>query len=97
MFEITEKIELSHSVYIFKVKAEKIARKRKAGQFIIFRMNEQGERIPLTIMDSSNEDGTITVLVQEVGKSTGLLCGMEIGDQIADVVGTHRTFRFRPP
>jgi NAD(P)H-flavin reductase len=87
MYEITEKIELSHSVYIFKVKAEKIARKRKAGQFIIFRMNEQGERIPLTIMDSSNDDGTISVLVQEVGKSTGLLCGMEAGDHIADVVG----------
>ncbi len=87
MYEITEKIELSHSVYIFKVKAEKIARKRKAGQFIIFRMNEQGERIPLTIMDSDIEDGTISVLVQEVGKSTGLLCGMEAGDHIADVVG----------
>ena len=87
MFEITEKIELSHTVYIFKVKAEKLARKHLAGQFIIFRMNEQGERIPLTIMDSSAEEGTVTVLVQEVGKSTGLLCGMEVGDSIADVVG----------
>jgi ferredoxin--NADP+ reductase len=64
MYEITEKIELAHTVYILKVKAPEIAKKRKAGQFVIFRMNEHGERIPLTIMDSDNGDGTITVLVR---------------------------------
>lgn len=87
MYEITKKIELAHTVYVFDVKAPEIARKRKAGQFVIFRMNEQGERIPLTIMDSDNNAGTITVLVQEVGKSTAILCGMDKGDMILDVVG----------
>ncbi len=64
MYEITERIELSHTVYIIKIKAPKIALKRKAGQFVILRMNELGERIPLTIMDSDNSDGTISILVQ---------------------------------
>ncbi len=87
MYEITEKIELSHSVYIFKIKAPSIARKRKAGQFIMLRTDERGERIPLTIMDSDPEAGTITILVQEVGKSTTVLCGMNEGDALMDVVG----------
>ncbi len=87
MYEITEKIELSHSVYIFKIMAPAIARKRKAGQFIMLRTDERGERIPLTIMDSDPEAGTITILVQEVGKSTTVLCGMNKGDLLADVVG----------
>ncbi|GMR04252.1 MAG: sulfide/dihydroorotate dehydrogenase-like FAD/NAD-binding protein [Thermodesulfobacteriota bacterium] len=87
MYEITEKIELSHTVYIIRIKAPEIAKKRKAGQFVILRMNEHGERIPLTIMDSNTTDGTITILVQEVGKSTAILCGMNKGDSILDVVG----------
>jgi NAD(P)H-flavin reductase len=87
MYEITEKIELSHSVYIFKIMAPAIAKKRKAGQFIMLRTDERGERIPLTIMDSDPEAGTITILVQEVGKSTTVLCGMNKGDALMDVVG----------
>ena len=87
MYEITEKTELSHTVYIIKIKAPEIAKKRKAGQFVILRMNELGERIPLTIMDSDDSDGTISILVQEVGRSTAILCGMGVGDGILDVVG----------
>ncbi|MDO8426885.1 MAG: sulfide/dihydroorotate dehydrogenase-like FAD/NAD-binding protein [Deltaproteobacteria bacterium] len=87
MFEITEKIELAHTVYQFKIKAPLIAKKRKAGQFVVLRMNEQGERIPLTIVDSDEKEGTITIIVQEVGKSTALLGDMGKGDMILDVVG----------
>ncbi len=87
MFEIIEKKELAHTVYQFRIKAPLIARKRKAGQFVVLRMNEQGERIPLTIVDSNETDGTITIIVQEVGKSTAILCGMGAGDSILDVVG----------
>lgn len=87
MFEITEKVELAHTVYQFKIKAPLIAKKRKAGQFIVLRLNEHGERIPLTIVDSDNRDGTVTIIVQEVGKSTGMLGDMGVGDSILDVVG----------
>lgn len=87
MFEITEKKELAHTVYQFKIKAPLIAKKRKAGQFVVLRMNEHGERIPLTIVDSDEKEGTITIIVQEVGKSTAILGDMVAGDSILDVVG----------
>ncbi|MEE9614907.1 MAG: sulfide/dihydroorotate dehydrogenase-like FAD/NAD-binding protein [Thermodesulfobacteriota bacterium] len=87
MYEIAEKKELAHMVYQIKVKAPKIAKKRKAGQFIVLRLNEHGERIPLTIVDSDTDAGTITIIVQEVGKTTGLLGAMKAGDNILDVVG----------
>ena len=87
MFEITEKIELAHTVYQYKIKAPLIAKKRKAGQFVVFRLNEMGERVPLTIVDSDNNDGTITIIMQEVGKSTAMLGNMIPGDMILDIVG----------
>ncbi len=85
MYEITEKIELAHTVYQYKVRAPQIAKKRKAGQFVILRMNEGGERIPLTIVGSDEE--TITLIFQEVGKSTNIMGSMGEGDKILDVVG----------
>jgi ferredoxin--NADP+ reductase len=87
MYEITEKIELAHTVYQYKIKAPLIAKKRKAGQFIVLRLNEMGERVPLTIVDSDINDGTITIIMQEVGKSTDMLGNMIPGDAILDVVG----------
>ncbi|MDP2688916.1 MAG: sulfide/dihydroorotate dehydrogenase-like FAD/NAD-binding protein [Deltaproteobacteria bacterium] len=87
MYEITEKKELAHTVYQFRIKAPMIARKRKAGQFVVLRLNEMGERIPLTIVDSDGSEGTITVIVQEVGKTTAMLGDMGVGDSILDVVG----------
>lgn len=87
MFEITEKVELAHTVYQYKIKAPLIAKKRKAGQFVVLRMSEMGERVPLTIVDSDNTAGTITIIVQEVGKSTAMLGNMGVGDTILDVVG----------
>lgn len=87
MYEIIEKAELAHTVYQFKIKAPLIAKKRKAGQFVVLRLNEMGERIPLTIVGSDDKEGTITIIVQEVGKSTAMLGDMTVGDSILDVVG----------
>ena len=87
MYEIIEKQELAHAVYLFKVSAPQIAKKRKAGQFIVLRVNEYGERIPLTIVDSDEKNGTVTIIVQEVGKSTTMLGGMAVGDSILDFAG----------
>lgn len=71
----------------FVIEAPKIARKRKAGQFVIIRIKEVGERIPLTIADSDSEKGTITIIVQGVGKTTKELNLLESGKEIMDVVG----------
>jgi glutamate synthase (NADPH/NADH) small chain len=71
----------------FIIQAPVIAKKRKPGQFVIIRISERGERIPLTIVDSDNENGTITLIVQSVGKSTRELNQLEAGDAIRDLVG----------
>ena len=69
------------------VPAPLIAKKRKAGQFVIIRVHEEGERIPLTIADADAEAGTLTLVSQSVGKSTAHLATLEEGDEIADLVG----------
>ena len=71
----------------FEIEAPKIAVKRKAGQFVIIRVKDGGERIPLTIADSDPEKGTITIIVQGIGKTTKLLNSLEAGEFIQDVVG----------
>ena len=87
MFEITEARFLAPQVKLFKVVAPRIARKRRAGQFVILRVHECGERIPLTIADSDPAAGTITIIAQGIGKTTKLLNTLEAGDVIRDVVG----------
>ncbi len=87
MNEILEKRVLSEGVKDIIVSSPHIARKRKAGQFIILRIDEQGERIPLTIADSDPEAGTIRLIFQEVGKTTCHLGDLEVGDKILDVIG----------
>ncbi len=87
MFKITEARQLAPDVKWFRIEASRIARKRQAGQFVIVRVHEHGERIPLTIADSDPTSGTITLVVQGVGKTTKLLNLLETGDQILDVVG----------
>lgn len=87
MNRITEARFLAPDVKLFRIEAPDIARKRKAGQFIILRVSDQGERIPLTIADSSTEDGTITIIAQGVGKTTRELNLLEAGDVIRDLVG----------
>jgi ferredoxin--NADP+ reductase len=86
-FRITEARFLAPDVKLFRIIAPRIARKRKAGQFVIVRIHEQGERVPLTIADSDAKAGTITIIVQAIGKTTKQLNGMNAGDYLADVVG----------
>jgi ferredoxin--NADP+ reductase len=87
MFPIVEARFLAPDVKFFRLQAPLIARKRKAGQFVIIRVHDHGERIPLTIADSDAAAGTISIVVQGVGKTTRLLNSMEAGDALCDVVG----------
>jgi len=87
MYKIVSKRQLNSVVTMLEVEAPFIARKAQAGQFIIFRVDEFGERIPLTIADYDREKGTITVIFQGVGKSTRMLAAKEVGDTILDFVG----------
>ena len=87
MYEIVEARFLAENIKLFEIKALQIARKRLAGQFVIIRLDEQGERIPLTIADSNTEKGTIIIIVQGVGKTTKKLNAKIKGDSILDVVG----------
>ena len=82
MYKIVQKRRLNDSVTLMKVQAPHIAKKAKAGQFIIFRVDEQGERVPLTIADYDREEGTVTIIFQIVGASTRLLDNLEEGDSI---------------
>ncbi len=87
MWTIVKKTELSPGVKLFWVKAPLIARKCKPGQFIILRINEDGERIPLTIADTDLDAGTIALVFQEVGCSTRHLGRLEEGDVLLDLAG----------
>jgi ferredoxin--NADP+ reductase len=87
MFKIVEKEFLSENVARLVIEAPYIAKSRKAGHFIILRIDENGERIPLTIADADVEKGTITLYVQRVGVSSHKLCAMNAGDKLAGVVG----------
>jgi ferredoxin--NADP+ reductase len=87
MHAITEKRVLAPTITLFIIEAPFIARKRKPGNFVMLRLHNTGERIPLTIADSDPARGTITIIVQAVGKTTKELCAMNAGDSILDVVG----------
>ena len=87
MNEITRKEELASDIYSIWVRVPKIAARRKAGQFVIIRTDEQGERSPLTIADSDPEDGTIRLVYLAVGEGTRRLAALEVGSSIANVVG----------
>lgn len=87
MYKIVTKEYLSEKVVRFEVEAPRIAKSRKAGHFVIVRVGEKGERVPYTIADSDLKAGTITLVVQNVGRSSGKLCALEEGDYITDVVG----------
>lgn len=87
MNKIIRKEQFSENVFLFEIEAPLIAKSRKAGNFIIIRVDKNGERIPLTIADADINKGTITIVVQRVGLSSQKLCGLNEGDVIADVVG----------
>ena len=87
MFKITEKRFLNENVVYMTVEAPFIAKKVQAGQFIILRIDEYGERIPLTVADFCKEKGTVSIIFQTVGNTTKQLSKLNIGDNIADFVG----------
>ena len=87
MNKIVAKEYFSENVVKFEVEAPLIAKSRKAGHFVIIRVGEKGERIPLTIAASNTEKGTITIVIQAVGESSKKICALNEGDYITDVVG----------
>lgn len=87
MFQIIEKEKLNEQMIRMTVEAPFIAKKAQAGQFIILRIDEHGERIPLTIADYDREAGTVTIIFQKVGKTTYALDELNEGDSILDFVG----------
>ena len=87
MHQILTARRLAPDVKLFEVEAPYVARKRQAGQFVIVRIHERGERIPLTIADANPERGSISIVVQGVGKTTKLLNTLEAGDAVLDIVG----------
>ncbi len=87
MFKILRKEELSPNVYAMDIEAPRVAKKAQAGQFIVLRVDEKGERIPLTIADFDREAGKILIVFQVIGASTMQLAAMEAGDSLLDFVG----------
>lgn len=87
MYEIVEKRELAPGIKRFDVFAPLVARRARAGQFVILRVNERGERIPLTIVAADAKKGTVTIIFREVGKTTKKLGSLREGDCILDFVG----------
>jgi ferredoxin/flavodoxin---NADP+ reductase len=87
LYKIVKKEKLSETIDGFYVEAPLIAKKAKAGQFVIVRINEEGERIPLTIADYDRATGIITLFSTRIGKTTTLLSDLKQGDSILDVVG----------
>ena len=87
MNRIIQKQQFSEKVFLFRIEAPLIAKSRKAGNFVIVRVDKNSERMPLTIADADIKEGTITLVVQEVGLSSTKLCQLNEGDYVADVVG----------
>ncbi len=87
MFPICKAEWLAPKVRLLEVEAPRVAKHHKAGHFVIVRARESGERIPLTIADSDAARGMITLVVQVVGATTEILCGLEVGENVANVVG----------
>jgi ferredoxin--NADP+ reductase len=87
MYKIVEARAVGHNIKQFVIQAPRIARKQRPGQFLILRLHEKGERIPLTIKAADPEAGTVTIVVQAIGKTTSMLNCLETGDAILDIVG----------
>lgn len=87
MYKILEAKELTTNIYLMEVEAKRIAKRCQPGQFIIVRMDEDGERIPLTICDYNREKGTITIVFQIVGAGTKRMAELKAGDSFHDFVG----------
>ncbi|MBN1398005.1 MAG: sulfide/dihydroorotate dehydrogenase-like FAD/NAD-binding protein, partial [Bacteroidetes bacterium] len=87
MYRIVKKENLAPTVVKFVIEAPYVAKKRKAGNFVIIRVNETGERVPFTMVDSDVKEGTVTLIVQVMGKTTRAFAEKNAGDSISDLVG----------
>ena len=87
MYKILLRQDLVPNIHLFKIEAPAVAKKAQAGQFIIVRVDDKGERIPLTIADWSAREGSVSVVFMEVGATTRQLAGLGAGDHVADFVG----------
>ena len=87
MHKVVRTDTLAPSMFLIELEAPKVAGKRKAGQFVILRIDEKGERVPFTIADSDSDRGTLTLIYQVVGKTTARMADLKPGDSILDVVG----------
>ncbi len=87
MYKILEARELTTNIYLMVVEARRVAKRCQPGQFIIVRMDGEGERIPLTICDYDREQGTVTIVFQTVGAETAKMAGLKAGDSFHDFVG----------
>jgi ferredoxin--NADP+ reductase len=87
MYKILVKEDLVSNIHLFKIEAPNVAKKAQAGQFVVIRIDEKGERIPLTIADWDEKEGSVTIVVMKVGTTTYRLASLQAGDYIADFVG----------
>lgn len=87
MYKIVDKKELAPNIYLMKVEAKRVAASARPGQFVIVRVDETGERIPLTVCDYDEDEGTVTIVVQAVGSSTIKMTELNKGDYFADFAG----------
>ncbi|MFC2034010.1 sulfide/dihydroorotate dehydrogenase-like FAD/NAD-binding protein [Chloroflexota bacterium] len=87
MYKILEKQDLVPSIHLFKIAAPAIAKKAQPGQFVVIRIDEKGERIPLTVADWNREEGSVTIVFMEVGATTQRLATLKAGDSITNFVG----------
>ena len=87
MFKILSKEELSPNVFAMDIEAPRVAKKAQAGQFIVLRVDEKGERIPLTIANFNRDTGVVNIVFQVIGASTMALAALNAGDSLLDFVG----------
>ena len=87
MYKIVKKSELTTNIYLMEVEAGRVAKRCMPGQFVIVRMDDEGERIPLTICDYDREKGTVTIVFQSVGAGTKLMADLSEGDSFRDFAG----------
>ncbi len=87
MYKILRREDLTPNIHLYKFEAPEVARKAKPGQFVVIRLDERGERIPLTVADWDEKEGSITVVCMEVGTTTQRLATLGTGDAITDFVG----------
>ena len=87
MYKILKAEKLAATIYLMDVEAPRVAKHCEPGQFVIVKMDEKGERIPLTICDYDREAGTITIVFQEIGASTMKMAEMKAGDSFRDFIG----------